>query len=91
MKIIILGAGQVGSSVAANLVSEDNDITIIDTDARILQALSERLDLQTINGNASYPSVLEKAGANDADMIIAVTNSDETNMVACQIAYTLPR
>lgn len=89
MKIIILGAGQVGSSVAANLVSEDNDITVIDTDARILQALSERLDLQTINGVASYPSVLEKAGANDADMIIAVTNSDETNMVACQIAYTL--
>lgn len=89
MKIIILGAGQVGSSVAANLVSEDNDITVIDTDARILQALSERLDLKTIHGVASHPSVLEKAGARDADMIIAVTNSDETNMVACQIAYTL--
>ena len=89
MKILILGAGQVGSSVAANLVSEDNDITVIDTDARILQALSERLDLQTVNGVASYPSVLEKAGAKDADMIIAVTNSDETNMVACQVAYTL--
>ena len=89
MKIIILGAGQVGSSVAANLVSEHNDITVIDINPRSLQVLSERLDLQTINGVASHPSVLEKAGAKDADMIIAVTNSDETNMIACQIAYTL--
>ncbi|NKB38079.1 MAG: Trk system potassium transporter TrkA [Gammaproteobacteria bacterium] len=89
MKIIILGAGQVGSSVAANLVSEANDITIVDIKAKLLQSLSERYDLQTINGVASHPSVLAKAGANDADMIIAVTNSDETNMVACQVAYTL--
>jgi len=89
MKIIILGAGQVGASVATNLVSEANDITIIDNNHRVLQSLSERVDLQTINGFASHPSVLEKAGAKDADMIIAVTNSDETNMVACQIAYTL--
>lgn len=89
MKIIILGAGQVGSSVAANLVSEANDITVIDSDPRVLQALNERFDLQVINGVASHPSILEKAGANDADMIIAVTNSDETNMVACQVAYTL--
>ena len=89
MKIIILGAGQVGSSVAANLVSEANDITIIDHEPRVLQSLSERLDLRTICGVASHPSVLEKAGANDADMIIAVTNSDETNMIACQVAYTL--
>jgi len=89
MKIIILGAGQVGYSVAANLVSEANDITVIDTNPRILQALSERLDLRVINGAASHPSVLEKAGADDADMIIAVTNSDETNMIACQVAYTL--
>lgn len=89
MKIIILGAGQVGSSVAANLVSEANDITIVDINAKLLQSLSERYDLQTINGIASHPSVLAKAGANDADMIIAVTNSDETNMVACQVAYTL--
>lgn len=89
MKIIILGAGQVGSSVASNLVSEANDITIVDIDHNILQTLSERYDLQTIHGVASYPSILEKAGANDADMIIAVTNSDEINMVACQVAYTL--
>lgn len=89
MKIIILGAGQVGASVASNLVSEANDITIIDNDPRALQLLNERLDLQTVNGGASLPSVLEKAGAKDADMIIAVTNSDETNMIACQVAYTI--
>ena len=89
MKIIILGAGQVGSSVAANLVSEANDITVIDSDPRTLQVLDERYDLQTIHGFASHPSVLAKAGAKDADMIIAVTNSDETNMVACQVAYTI--
>ncbi len=89
MKIIILGAGQVGASVAANLVSEANDITIVDINPKLLQSLSERYDLQAINGVASHPSVLAKAGANDADMIIAVTNSDETNMVACQVAYTL--
>ena len=89
MKIIILGAGQVGSSVAANLVSEANDITVIDIDPKVLQSLSERHDLRTVCGVASHPSVLAKAGANDADMILAVTNSDETNMVACQVAYTL--
>jgi len=89
MKIIILGAGQVGSSVAANLVSEANDITVVDIDARVLQILNERYDLRTINGIASHPSVLAKAGADDADMIIAVTNSDETNMIACQVAYTI--
>jgi trk system potassium uptake protein TrkA len=89
MKIIILGAGQVGLSVAVNLVSEANDITIVDINPKLLQSLSERYDLQTIHGVASHPSVLAKAGANDADMIIAVTNSDETNMVACQVAYTL--
>jgi trk system potassium uptake protein TrkA len=89
MKIIILGAGQVGASVATNLVSEANDITVIDNDHRVLQSLSERVDLRAVIGNASHPSVLEKAGAMDADMIIAVTNSDETNMIACQVAYTL--
>ncbi|MDH5436033.1 MAG: Trk system potassium transporter TrkA [Gammaproteobacteria bacterium] len=89
MKIIILGAGQVGSSVAANLASESNDITVVDTDTASLQALQDRFDLRTITGLASYPDVLKSAGADDADMIIAVTNSDETNMVACQIAYSL--
>ncbi len=89
MKIIILGAGQVGSSVAANLCSEDNDITVIDREPKRLQALQDRYDLRTITGIGSHPSVLMRAGATDADMIIAVTNSDETNMIACQIAYTL--
>jgi trk system potassium uptake protein TrkA len=89
MKIIILGAGQVGSSVAANLVSEDNDITLVDSNPTALQLISERYDLRTITGVASHPSVLAKAGAKDADMILAVTNSDEVNMIACQVAYTL--
>ncbi len=89
MKIIILGAGQVGTSVAKNLVSEANDITVVDTNQKSLQILGERYDLQTVYGNASNPSILKKAGADDSDMIIAVTNSDEINMIACQVAYTL--
>ncbi len=89
MKIIILGAGQVGCSVAANLASEANDITVVDTDADKLHALQSRLDLRTVIGHASHPEVLRQAGAEDADMILAVTNSDETNMIACQVAYTL--
>jgi len=89
MKIIILGAGQVGTSVADNLASEANDITVVDTDAQKLEDLQDRLDLRTVTGHASHPEVLARAGAEDADMIIAVTNSDETNMIACQVAYTL--
>jgi len=89
MKIIILGAGQVGASLAEHLSIEDNDITVIDTDLPKLNLLRDRLDISTIRGLASHPSVLEMAGADDADMIIAVTNSDEVNMVACQIAYTI--
>ncbi|MFV1982013.1 MAG: Trk system potassium transporter TrkA [Thiohalomonadales bacterium] len=89
MKIIILGAGQVGASLAENLVSESNDITIVDTNDIVLRSLQDRLDLRTVTGVASYPEVLERAGADDADMIIAVTDNDETNMVACQIAYTM--
>lgn len=89
MKIIILGAGQVGSSVAETLASEANDITIVDTDTNKLRALQDRLDVRTLIGHASHPDVLRAAGAEDADMILAVTNSDETNMVACQVAYTL--
>ncbi len=89
MKIIILGAGQVGSSLAENLTSEANDITIIDKDEKTLLALQDRLDLRTIAGHASHPDILRSAGADDADMLIAVTDSDETNMVACQVAYTV--
>jgi trk system potassium uptake protein TrkA len=89
MKIIILGAGQVGASVAANLASEANDITVVDDNAVILQDLQDRLDIRTVKGYASHPDVLKSAGADDADMIIAVTRNDEINMVACQVAYTL--
>ena len=89
MKILILGAGQVGASVAANLASEANDITVVDDDSATLQDLQDRLDIRTVIGHASYPEVLARAGANDADMVIAVTRNDETNMIACQVAYTL--
>ncbi|MDH5484974.1 MAG: Trk system potassium transporter TrkA [Gammaproteobacteria bacterium] len=89
MKILILGAGQVGSSVAANLASEANDITLVDSNANLLNELRDRLDIQTVTGNAAHPNVLQQAGIEDVDMLIAVTNSDETNMVACQVAWTL--
>jgi len=91
MKIIILGAGQVGASVAGNLASEANDITVIDDNAAVLHDLQDRLDIRTIVGHASHPDTLMQAGADDADMIIAVTRNDETNMIACQVAYTLFR
>ena len=84
MKIIILGAGQVGSSVAENLASEANDITVVDSDPAGLERLRDRLDIRTVLGRGSHPDVLEQAGAEDADMILAVTNSDETNMIACR-------
>ncbi|MCB1892584.1 MAG: Trk system potassium transporter TrkA, partial [Rhodocyclaceae bacterium] len=89
MKIIILGAGQVGGSVAESLVSEANDITVVDTDASRLASLQDRLDLRTVTGNASSPSVLRQAGAEDADMLIAVTQSDQTNLCACKTAHAL--
>ena len=89
MKIIILGAGQVGASVAESLVSEANDITIVDQDGERLAHLQERLDLRVITGNAASPSVLERAGAADADLLIAVTQSDQTNLCACRIAKAL--
>lgn len=91
MKIIILGAGQVGGSLAAELASEANDITVIDTDAVRLRELGDRLDIRTVFGRGSFPTILRQAGADDADMLIAVTSSDETNMIACQVAYTLFR
>ena len=89
MKIIILGAGQVGGTLAEHLASEANDITVVDTDGERLRDLGDRLDIRTVQGRASLPHVLRQAGADDADMLVAVTNSDETNMVACQVAYTL--
>ena len=89
MKILILGAGQVGSSLAENLASEANDITIVDRNEQVLAQLRDRLDLRTVTGRGSHPDVLRAAGAEDADMLVAVTDSDETNMVACQVAYTI--
>jgi trk system potassium uptake protein TrkA len=89
LKIIILGAGQVGGTLAEHLASEANDITVVDTDADRLRALGDRLDIRTVQGRGSFPTVLRQAGADDADMLVAVTSSDETNMVACQVAYTL--
>ena len=90
MNILILGAGQVGSNVAYQLAREEaNQVTIVDIDAGALRELQDRLDVRTIIGHAAYPDVLERAGAGKADLIVALTNSDELNMVACQIAYTL--
>ena len=89
MKILILGAGQVGSTVAESLVSEANDITVVDTDADKLSLLQDRFDLRTLVGNASHPSTLEQAGIADADILLAVTQSDEVNMVACKLAASL--
>lgn len=89
MKIIILGAGQVGANLAASLVAENNDITVIDLDAERLALLQDRFDLRTLRGHAAHPSTLKMAGADDADMLVAVTQSDETNLVACRLSATL--
>jgi trk system potassium uptake protein TrkA len=89
MKIIIVGAGRVGSSVAEALVSEANDITVIDTDVGRVAELQDRFDLRGLVGNAALPSTLQQAGADDADMLIAVTAGDEVNLVACKIAADL--
>ena len=89
MKIIILGAGEVGGNLAQNLTEEASDITVIDTNSDRLSALQDRFDIRTIRGMGSHPDIMRQAGAEDADMLIAVTNSDEVNMVACQVAYTV--
>jgi len=90
MKIVILGAGQVGTTAATQLASEpNNDITLVDTNAALLRELQEKLDIRTVTGLASHPSVLAAAGVDDADMLLAVTHSDEVNMVACQLAWKL--
>jgi len=89
MKIIIIGAGQVGGTLAENLANEANDITVIDSDTNRLRELQDRLDIRTIHGHGSHPDVLSSAGAEDADMLIAVASSDEVNMAACQVAFSL--
>ncbi len=91
MKIIVLGAGRVGQSVARSLAAEQNDLVVVDADEESLKHLEEVEELQTVVGYASHPEVLREAGAEDADMIIAATDSDETNIVAIQIAYSLYR
>jgi trk system potassium uptake protein TrkA len=92
VKIVILGAGQVGRSAAQSLSREEaNEVTVVDLDEDILRNLQDRLDIRTVAGNASYPTVLEAAGAPEADIIVALTSSDEVNMMACEIAYTLYR
>ena len=84
MKIIILGAGQVGRTAAQHLAREEaNDVTVVDTDDELLRDLQDRIDIRTVQGNAASPKTLEMAGAADADMIVALTNSDEVHMVAC--------
>ena len=89
MKVIILGAGEVGGSLAQNLTQEASDITVVDTNSDRLRELQDRFDIRTVRGMASHPDILRQAGAEDADMLIAVTNSDEVNMIACQVAYTV--
>lgn len=91
MNIIILGAGQVGATIAEHLAREKNDITVVDHSTERLRELRDRLDIRVITGYASHPDVLEQANIEDADLLIAVTANDEVNMVACQIAYSLYR
>ncbi len=88
MKVIVCGAGKVGTSIAKHLVSQNNDVTAIDQSLDLINELKEKVDLKTIIGSASNPSILKSAGAEEADMIIAVTLQDEINMVACQMAHT---
>jgi len=89
MKIVILGAGQVGGTLAFNLSNEANDITVVDVNETFLRDLRDRLDIGVVCGHASHPGILLQAGIEDADMLIAVTSDDEINMVACQIAHSL--
>ena len=90
MKILILGAGQVGSSAAYHLSREEaNEVTVVDMRPEVLRELQDRLDIRTVVGHAAHPEVLDRAGANDADIVVALTDADETNMIACQVAYTL--
>lgn len=83
MKIIILGAGQLAAHWRKTRVGENNDITVVDTNGERLRTLQDKFDLRVVQGHGSHPRVLREAGADDADMLVAVTSSDETNMVAC--------
>jgi len=89
MKVIVCGAGQVGTSIARHLAQENNDVTVVDQSADLIRRIGDSLDVQAVTGHASHPDVLERAGAQGADMIIAVTYADEVNMIACQVAHSL--
>jgi trk system potassium uptake protein TrkA len=89
MKVIVCGAGQVGYNIARYLAGAGNDVTVIDQRPELTQKIGESLDIQAITGFASHPEVLEQAGAEDAEVLIAVTHADEVNMVACQVAHSL--
>jgi trk system potassium uptake protein TrkA len=89
MKVIICGAGQVGWQIARHLASEKNDVTVVDNNADLVRRATDTLDVQGVAGFASYPDILDRAGARDADMIIAATYSDEVNMVTCQVAHSV--
>ncbi len=89
MKILILGAGEVGFHIAMRLATEGHDVTVVDSDKTRIQRVSDTMDVRTVVGNAIYPSILAAAGADDADLLIAATASDETNMLACQVAHSL--
>lgn len=89
MKVIVCGAGQVGASIAQQLASEHNDVTVIDRSAETIHRINETMDVQALHGHAAFPDVLERAGIAGADMIIAVTQNDEVNMIACQVAHSL--
>lgn len=89
MRIVICGAGQVGFGIAEKLAAEENDVSVIDTSTRLVNIIRDTLDVRGVVGYGSHPDVLAQAGAEDADMLIAVTQADEVNMVACQVAHTL--
>jgi trk/ktr system potassium uptake protein len=89
MRVIVCGAGRVGVGIARRLSREDNEVTVIDQSKELIRTVAERLDVRGVVGNGAYPEILEQAGAREADMVIAVTYSDEVNMIACQIAHTL--
>ena len=89
MNIIICGAGRVGFTIAKLLSEQGHSITIIDQSSDDIQKIDETLDVKSIVGKATYPSILEKANASEADMIIAVTRNDEINMLICQIAFSI--
>ncbi|MEC8246906.1 MAG: Trk system potassium transporter TrkA, partial [Pseudomonadota bacterium] len=89
MKVIVCGAGQVGQGIAQHLAGEGIDVIVVDRAAALMQRISDTLDVRPIQGHGAYPETLEKAGAADADILIAVTASDEVNMVTCQVAKSL--